>query len=404
MNYKKINLRYFVVLLLGVSGFALILIMNLIFLERVGEYSELNNIVDEQQEHNGLYNGLAHKLSKYKIEVYRRKEPKIVAVGSSRVMQIRDYFFEDKFYNFGGFGLSSNGAMLETLLAKQKPEIVIVALDYFSFCTSKLPLNPTAVLGRANRASNAMPRRYLLPQFLMVDGTLGLKTYIRGLTEPNLKLFNGIPRLGISAVFAEQGFGVDGSYYYFNRVNNMISQPLNLRWSETVSAISSGNSQLPIDCQVDKGSLKILKKRINQLNAIGIKTVIFSAPLPGAIIDAYAAIASYSTFFSDWKKGLREIFPEYYDFHDLRLLGATDCEFLDSIHGGEVAYMRMIREIALGSKSPLTGRVNVALLNRLIETNRGATTVAKNSLGQAYQDVLLRERDYAGACIIQNSK
>ena len=109
-------------------------------------------------------------------------------------------------------------------------------------------------------------------------------------------------------------------------------------------------------------------------------------------------------FFADWRAVLSDIIPQYFDFNDLRPYGATDCEFYDPVHGGEVAYMRIIRNIASKKESPLAGRVDIALLDQLIELNKGATTIAHNPLGQAYRSVMRLERDFSKPCVEQFSR
>ena len=140
---RKIRI-YVSVVLVAYAIVASLIGANYLVLFRTGEVADVETIVDAQQRHGGLYNGLSVGLAEYKYEGYRQRRPEIVAIGTSRAMQIRDYFFTQPFYNLGGLtqGQGQAFALWDRLLASQPPKTVIFAVDFWTFCTRKYEFPP----------------------------------------------------------------------------------------------------------------------------------------------------------------------------------------------------------------------------------------------------------------------
>src|SRR5256885_1593842 len=101
----------------------------------------------------------------YKYAAYRAASPEIVAIGTSRAMQIRESFFNASFYNLGGLvqGPFQANALAERLLLREpRPKLVVFALDYWTFCG--LPSERSHGAAPAEVAHDGMvsPDRYTL--------------------------------------------------------------------------------------------------------------------------------------------------------------------------------------------------------------------------------------------------
>ena len=139
MKFNRHIRTYIWIALLAYMSIAALIAVNYYVLYQTGELDGLDKIVKAQQQTSGLYNGLSEGMAAYKYEGYRQRRPEIVAIGTSRAMQIRDYFFTKPFYNLGGLvqGQTQAFALLDQLILKHPPQTIIFAVDFWTFCTQK---------------------------------------------------------------------------------------------------------------------------------------------------------------------------------------------------------------------------------------------------------------------------
>ena len=130
--------RYLVTIALIILPASIPFGLNELFLERLGEYLPLSEIVHIQQTNPTLclYGSQVHSdFFHYKLEGYRQIQPRIAAIGSSRVMQFRENMFTDSFYNLGGTlaSVEYTRHAVSLMLQAHKPKVVIVGLDFWWF-------------------------------------------------------------------------------------------------------------------------------------------------------------------------------------------------------------------------------------------------------------------------------
>ena len=95
----------------------------------------LQEAVKFQLEQNAIYNFLSNDMFKYKLELIKNIKPKIIALGSSRVMQFREESFNTSFITTGGAMnyLNEGYLFLQEMKKIHKPEIIILGLDFWWF-------------------------------------------------------------------------------------------------------------------------------------------------------------------------------------------------------------------------------------------------------------------------------
>jgi len=115
------------------------LILNFFFLKNSGEFlsvSEIFTLQNRGKTHETLYgSSLFNEVKELKLYSIKMKKPKIVAFGSSRVLQFRDTFFSEAFYNLG-YTASSIHEALDTALSMlliHKPKVVLLGIDFWWF-------------------------------------------------------------------------------------------------------------------------------------------------------------------------------------------------------------------------------------------------------------------------------
>ena len=132
MKYKKFVLSYFVILLI----FGLLLAGIFYYLSRIFEHNSFESIVKRQLEHNSIYGtALNENVFAYKLELVKQTKPKVIALGSSRVLQFREEFFTHSFISAGNAmnTLKEGRLFLEEVLKFYKPDIVILGLGVWWF-------------------------------------------------------------------------------------------------------------------------------------------------------------------------------------------------------------------------------------------------------------------------------
>lgn len=380
-------MRGYAGLILGCYAlFGALIAVNAWFLEQAREYSDINDIINEQERTYGLYNSLTHPLANYKLAQYLRHPALITAIGSSRSLQYRDYFFTADFYNMGGLvqGTEHALAMGRRVFAAAPPKVIIMTLDFWIFCsTFEEDSRGGRPAGNAFAKSNPV-NRIMQPFYLMRRGALSSRDYWRVLAGDVPSVIDGRGKLGITAVLNDNGFGPDGSLFDFQRARDFGPLPLAERWRGYANAIETGASGFVHDCRLNPRALEGLAAFVDEMAQAGSRVVLIASPILPALIDAMAAKGEVYGYVDALWRVLDEAYDDFYNFHDPRELGSPPCEFLDEIHGGEVTHMRMLREIARDPEGALYGLIDTALLDKLIAANAGRMIVADNALGSAY--------------------
>lgn len=77
------------------------------------------------------------------------------------------------------------------------------------------------------------------------------------------------------------------------------------------------------------------------------------------------------------RKELKVLFPFIYDYHDPSVIDSGPCEFLDSWHGGEITYLRILKDIAKTEPS-LAKFLDLQNINHLIDSNKGQAEIMRS--------------------------
>lgn len=350
--------------------------VDLAVLWRADELHPLDVITQHEYRARTLYDGLSIGFADYKYAAYRRPTPDIVAIGTSRAMQIRQSFFLKPFYNLGGL---VNGAVQANVLADRlllrapRPKIVIFVLDFWTFCRPGNISGPDLPENSATHDGMGRPDPYFLIYRLLFEDRYSVGDFARLLFSSSRA--DDEKRIGIGAKLGNGGFAADGSNYG----NPYIDVPLADRWRGTEERVAAGTGQFLHDCKVSELSLAALRRFVGRMDAAGIATVLIMAPVPGVTLDRMQANGRFG--YIDAVRGiLAQAYPtRFFDDFDMRQT-SPDTEFLDGFHGGEITYMRMILAAAAPESSPLHGLVDTGKLEERIRDGTGRTFDSHNSI------------------------
>lgn len=338
-----------------------------------------DNLILKRQNENphALYlSGIRGDVFSYKFALCNQINPTVVAVGSSRSMQVRANFLTSNFVNLGG--AVNSIAQLDTVATsliklKHKPKIALIFIDFWWFNEGIEAQNPHNV--------------YTPPHELdyLTWSNIGL------LKEPISK--NGLVifkdnRLGFGAVYQNQGYDRAGSFHYVSIVTG--DRPsIDFRFKRTLDQASLGlGAFLYADNYSPSGVLRF-NQIIDRLHRSNIQTLIVLPPWPNPVYKRLRT--TNKLLYVDKLATELNKSNTLFDFtNPNNIQGANDCEFIDGVHGGEIIYARMMLQMAQQDKY-LHSVSNIEYLSDLIHRHNGmasSETISLYSNGRPETDFL----------------
>lgn len=380
MKYKKFVLSYFMILLI----FGLLLAGIFYYLSRIFEHNSFESIVKRQLEHNSIYGtALNENVFGYKLELVKQTKPKIIALGSSRVLQLREEFFRDSFVSAGNAmnTLKEGRLFLEEVLKFYKPDIVILGLGVWWFN----PLYPNYEKGEyfnitGTNISGAKVRdifkliydkHFFQPQYLLDNHFIA---------NP----YSNLDSLGLNAMYNGRGFLKDGSYLYGHIFKDEKTKDAN--FADTFWRIENSNSQFAYASHIDVKRMQDLFDILNLLEKHNIQVVIFIPPLAPSVYKAMQDKQEKYAYIDELFMTLQNNQIYFFNYHNPAVLKDDDCEFLDGFHGGDIFYARILADMAQKNET-LQPYVNMPYLTELIHTHK-SRVFSKDSISN------LKEQDF----------
>ncbi|MBF0625421.1 MAG: hypothetical protein HQL82_11525 [Magnetococcales bacterium] len=362
--------------------------VNWLLLWRAGE-TDLATIAQRQVASQGMANLLSVPFFDYKRALYLIRKPEITALGSSRSLQIRQYFFTRPFYNMGGGSkeLDDAFAMADELLLEHPPKLIVQALDIWTFWSDRPVLPSQAQRPRGLRVARGSPiNPLLLPTSMLFNGTLTWPAAARILAgAPHQPL----PTFGIHALVNGSGFADDGSSHYLGRLEEALLDGPDQRFRGTLEKLGQPGSQLlPASSpHVNHREIRLLRMFIDEMAAHHITVMPVLVPLPPLTYDRALAMPEHA-YIDQARAVLAREIPELLDLLDGRRAGSNNCEFYDGTHGGEITYARIALKIA-ATRPDLAHFIAVERLQQVVERYAGFSTAPIDSVGLAFRDRFL---------------
>ena len=303
--------------------------------------------------------GLDQDVTSYKLELADRLNPSIIAVGSSRALQVRDFFFNEPFVNWG-LTVRSIAALdwvaSEIVKRPKKPKVVIVFMDPWWF-NPKFDDARDIFTPRDPRTANIYKNTYILGQRLFSR---------KPLTLPN--------RLGVAAVDSNQGYDYYGSFHYVSRL--VTGDPFDIKFANTLRQIDTQNQRWIGGAEPNSLAFERWNAAKKRLEQAGIAVVEIIAPLPPTVVTHLRQRATHAYV----AKIAAKLGPRAIDATNLDYLAQTnDCEFVDGIHAGEVVYARALLDAA-ETNPALHPLLRADELRAWIKANQGSASPASVSL------------------------
>ncbi|PCJ61799.1 MAG: hypothetical protein COA79_05745 [Planctomycetota bacterium] len=360
---KKYLITYFICLLF----FLILFFPFLIYLYQVGESQDLLSVVKKQKNNSKkiIYgSNLHHDHRQYKKILLNESNPRIIALGSSRVLQFRQYMFTDEFINMGkGMNTINDGLDLASEINAKNIDLILLGIDFWMFIKSEVKHHDYLVKPKLNSYTPTLNDVSLLMKW-MINGKVSFNDF-------HNTLMNGSHHIGISGGQGN-GFGPDGSYYYTREISGQANN--DIAFKNTSQRIKSGKNQFKYSDEISILKFNKFLKLITLLKKGNKKLILFFPPLAEPIYKQMNKMEKEYLYILKLKLKLKENEIKYYDFSSASKLDSNVGEFIDGFHGGEVTSLRILRQI-MQDNIELSKFVNIKIINENIKNYSGRAFV-----------------------------
>lgn len=315
----------------------------------------------------------------YKLAAFEDVSPKVVALGSSRVLEFHSRMFTQPFYNLGRAmnDLTDAQEVLKRMERNGAPDLVLLGLDYWLFSPGYRPL-PESLASPAVDAADPV-QLFRLVGAVWKNPELALNPWAL------LTADTACP-IGVAAKRYRAGFGADGFYYYGDRVLRPQGSVEDYQFRDSLARARHGTRRFEHGDEPDPARIEALAAIVRALEARGAKVIVFAPPVAPRVAQEMADSGRYGYVSKSWS-ALMERGVRVHDFHDPASLNLQDCEFIDGFHAGDAAFGRLLQALAV-REPMLRPYVDSAELERLSAITGRAAVYLQETFGIAEPDFL----------------
>ena len=315
---------------------------SLVSLYKAGEIRSFSSYIHPLEK--GQLFGLAYSYydKTYKFHMTEEvKRPQVLALGSSRNMQVKQSVVSPDytFYNAGGAIQNVREFPLFLNKLHDSPKLILVNLDQWWFNRAYLdedqPFSP-AVYDEPEQ--DLLKKGRLVCDFYtdLVKGKINL-----------VKIFTS-DDTGLNAICHDNGFTADGTPNPGEWVLCPEEQE-DYNFKMVLERIRVGIARFQYGDQADTTQIDALEDFLRQCVARHIKVVAFLPPFAPYVYQKMMETGRYG-YMSQLYDMLLPVFNEYegcslYDFTDVTDMGAHNYDFYDGFHGSEIIYNGIIRQL-----------------------------------------------------------
>ena len=309
-----------------------------------GEALPVDTVAEMQQLDDSIIFGSnqIESILGYKLERYRRRLPRILILGSSRMMQVRDRFFTrspEIVYNAAGpgWGLPDQIQFYERFL--QPPEIIIIGIDQFSF-NGDLPMSTAPEADIVDYGWQSIRQATVETTHRLLGGDLTIAQILVGEDPVYLRR-----SLGLKALENSFGYRADGSLQ-----QGLLIQSLQMQAAHAAAAVADfqGDGRFAPASHINQATLDSLADFLARLSSDEVTVVGVTLPFHYAVYEAMEASGA-NRYIDEATRQVALLFDEYgfpyYYFADLRDLGAGSSGWYDSLHLTESNTLRMLLQL-----------------------------------------------------------
>lgn len=361
----------------------LVLIPPMLVLKLSGEnYTEIDHLIENKTRYliGYAYNEPNYKYLKWK-EINVRPKQDIIALGSSRILQLREGMFTSSFYNAGYTitGVSDFIPFLKGIPKTKYPKVLLINLDQWMFNDNWRESSENSP--DPSKWENSFTKIASLNTQLSVWSDLISRKYGYASLYEN-KNSNSLVKVGLNAIVNEKGFRNDGSIYYGKQISKLITKDKtanDFNYKETFSKIKKGKRNFAFGNKINKDAIIELDKFLQYCKTNNIYVVSIIPPFADKV-NEYLKTSGKYTYMDKIYNSCLPVFNKYgfelWDMTFLKKYGSGDIETLDGFHGGEVSYLKMLIFI-VENNSTLKDHVNLLKLKEELKNRTSDYIVYK---------------------------
>ena len=301
---------------------------------------------------------VAEEMRRYKYEAIRRRAPRIVALGSSTVMQWRARAFgphADAFYNAGGLiqHTPQLAEFADALPALPGLRTLVVGLDLWWFNANWQPTTRFPTLDALRDAPGwrhdlrarlrALPR---LAQALVDREDRARIAALVALPQDGIDGLVGAHAIGLLARNGQGFRSGDGSYRYPEYLAERRAEVPYVDHDEVHARIARGRRKMqPGDFAAAR--VVHLERLLDACLAHGVTVAGFTTPLARDVVAALAADPRHAALLRDYRAATARAFAA----RDLPFVDATEADdgdprsMIGGFHGSEIVAARILRRL-----------------------------------------------------------
>ena len=234
--------------------------------------------------------------------IANKNKPKVVAIGSSRVLQFREEMFKEPFYNYG-YTTTSNGTILPSLnliTENSPPKYLILGLDQWNFNKKWDKREYPSYVSRNTNIKNI--------------SFTSIPAFLKEVLESKNVLSIPEGMVGLNAVNYNNGFRRDGSRDYGNRIEKLELNDTTLedyQFKNTLSRIQNGNNRFDYGENIDLSDLKYIIDIIEHCKNKNINLFIYMPPFAPSVWAAMERSENYN-YIKEADKKVKRICNTYH--------------------------------------------------------------------------------------------
>jgi hypothetical protein len=373
-NDRAIILPFFGRILMFLSPFIIIGLALEFTLWKTGDLWPPQYALNQQQlsTNESIYGPrfFSDQFNIYKLSGIRNRNPSILSIGSSRVMQIRDIMFhplENKFYNGGG--LLRNAFDLDafaTILAREElplPKVLIVGIDPWWL---RANYGNTTWLHDSDERLSFAGHIEAFRQILKKNALKKVIVATSSLKSPGF----GFEAIGTFARIDGTGFRKDGSSLYPPKVFlNFLESPkyVDRESPAIIDRIQMARREFALPAIIDEKRTNLIMDALTLIQKKGVEVVAFMPPFS---TEAFEALET-SQSLRQWWNYYKNEFPKLLENHNIFVVRVShpvqfnlnDTYMFDGWHPSEVYIAHLIQSMV--EKAPISSYLKDANMENL---------------------------------------
>jgi len=346
----------------------LVLLLPAVIIFFCREYYSVDDILYAQRKDPSvLYNTCCSNLrAPYKKALVLEKNPEIITLGTSRVLEFRQEFFRDPaiFANAGQAIVNIND--LPEFMRKLK--VILLGLDHQMFTPGYATQDTTSFMPESvvERFGTVLGGNWKRIYTYMFQGKVPADIIVRSFRSDNV---------GMAALTNGSGFRADGSYNYGDSLEERdqhFSSSTDL--SNMLASLSSDREAFLYGTRISGEAVNNLKQFLDMAKKRNIVVIGFLPPYPQGIYRKMLSVPdAYAKMVTQLPATLTNIFAAYgdqfYDYSDDSVIGAGQNEYVDPFHGTDKLSLRVLIDIAKKQKKQIGQYVDIIGLEKLLVAN-----------------------------------